>query len=236
MKTVNFNSHKQDVRIDVMVLFLTTVRRVWISQLFCQRFSVVWVGVLFYAGSHDFSFHLFLTCVCCLHKACGFESPLVPPLNSWLSLCLPSILSTPLTSSLPLLHPAPRLTPKPDQLASDASFQEPWEARLHTPFLLLSLGLLRAESRGCGGFGEEDPWWIGHALCDLARPGAAWTSLGCQSWLQKVLKILPICNPWPKKQNTHTQKEKCLMSEVAEEEMISEFWTSVCRIICFETR
>lgn len=63
MKTVNFNSRKQDVTIDVMALFLTTVRGVWISQYFCQKTSVILVGILFYAGSRDFSLHLFLTCV-----------------------------------------------------------------------------------------------------------------------------------------------------------------------------
>lgn len=93
--------------------------------------------------------------VCCLHTTRWCRSPPVPPLNSWLSLSLSSVLS--LTFSLPLLHPAPRLTPKPDQLASGASLQDPWEAHLHTLFLLLSLSLSAGRQQGGVGAGEEDP-------------------------------------------------------------------------------
>lgn len=194
MNTVNLNSHKEDIRIDVIEAeyFSISVPEFQFFQLaFCSA-----------QGVTTFLYTCFSP-VCCLHRACGFRSPLVPPFTLWLPLSLSSVLSTPLPSSLPLLHPGPRLTPKPDQLASDASLQEPWEARLPPLFLLLSAG----REQGCRGAGEKDPRWPGHAWCDRARPGAAWTSLYCQSWLQKVLKIIPVYNPWPTKTKQNEKNE-----------------------------
>lgn len=205
MKTVNFNLHKQDVTIDVMVLFPTTVRRVWISQYFCQRISVVLVGFLFYAGSHDFSLHLFLTC------------SVLPSQSLWISVSSgPTVkLLAFFISSFCSVYPSDFLTssaspcPSIDSKARPAGFgcfisRALRGSSSHSvpPLVPRSVCGQRAGGAGIWRGGPQMDW-----ACDLARPGAAWTSLGCQSWLQKVLKIIPIYNPCPKKQNKLTKKK-----------------------------
>lgn len=190
MKTVNFNSHKQDATIDVMVLLLTTVRRVWISQYFCQRISVVrafW--------SHNFSLHLFLTCV--------------PPSQSlWISVSSgPTVkLLAFFISSFWSVYASVFITSSPSPCPSIDSKARP------AGFGCFPSRALRGSSSPsvpplvprtlCGERpGGCRPRWSGHALRDLAQTGGAWTSLGCQSWLQKVLKIIPIIHDPKKKTN-----------------------------------
>ena len=71
---------------------------------------------------------------------------------------------------LVLFHSAHRFTSKPDQLALDAFPSEPWEARLHTLCLLLSLCLSAGrEQRGGLWFEEWTPRWT-------------WTCRACVMW------------------------------------------------------
>lgn len=73
----------------------------WILQYFCPRISVLSVGILLGTGSHDFSLHLFLTCVLPSQSLWISVSsgPTVHPLASFISFFCSVYASAFLTSS-----------------------------------------------------------------------------------------------------------------------------------------
>lgn len=154
------NSPKQAVTIDVMVLFFTTVRGVWISQYFCQRISLVLIGILFYAGHPDFSLHLFLTWV-------------LPSQSLWISVSSgPTVkLLAFFISSFCSLYASDFLTSPASPWPSIASKARPAGFGCFPSRALRGSSShsvppcpsvpLRAESRGCRGLARRTPDGLG---------------------------------------------------------------------------
>lgn len=203
MKTGNLNSPKQDVTIDVMVLFLSQ-KSLSIAVFLSENFSCFsWHSVLCRESWLFFALVSSLTCVLPSQSLCISVSsgPTVKLLAFFISSFCSVYASDFLTSSA---SPCPSI----DSKARPAGFRcfpsralRGSSSHSVPPLVPRSLCGQRVGGAGVWRGGPQ----IGHALCDLARPGAAWTSLGCQSWLQKVLKIIPIYNPCPKKTKQKTE-------------------------------
>lgn len=125
----------------------------------CRSISVVLVGILFYAGSHDFSFHSFLTCV--LPSQSLWISLSSGPTVKFLSFFISSSCSVYASDFLPSsASPCPSV----DSKARPAGFRMLPSKSPETLFLLLSLGLSAGREQGGAGVWGGGPQ-IGHALC-----------------------------------------------------------------------